>query len=1804
MFGSSSDLKLTEYTIQKTIHQSKQTIVYLAHHKKSAQEVVVKTTHPSYMGLNKDISILHEFKILDHLHQAGVMGPIGLDKSSTAPVLIMPFAGTNLGQKIDEGLTVAIFLKIAIQMSALLGKIHQANIVHQNISPENILWNSDTEQVLIIDFSVALTQSRNKSTENISKVPYRSLAYISPEMTGRMNREIDYRTDYYSLGVTFYELLSGKKPFHGDDSMEWVHCHIAKRPDPPSKMRASIPVILDTLILKLLSKDPEDRYQSSLGLVSDLKKIKKQWDQTQSCKPFELGLQDHPETFHISQKLYGREVEKKTLINIFSKAAMGSNEISLVSGFSGIGKSTLVNEIQHHVMQGKGIFISGKSDQFERTIPFFAIVQAFRKLVQHLLVGSEASLSQWKKQFLIALGANGKVVLDVIPEMKTIIGEQPAIPELNPAEEHNRFLFTFRDFLHVFSENRTPLVIFLDDLQWSDHASFKFIKTMAIDKELKFLFIIGAYRNNEVDRQHPLSRMIAEVDQITKIHHLLLRPLEESIVKQILTDSLHFQEHDSNSLARLIFNKTGGNPFFLNELLQTLYREDKIRFHFEEGRWQFDLDAIGKTTISENIVDFLSNRFKKLPRNAQRLIGLAACIGRSFKLGLLLQLAASPHRDVLETLEKALDEGILIPEEGANSFYYGANILDNDASYKQDLRFQFQHDQLQQAAYLLIECNERPQIHLQIGRLMIETTSEEDLEDFITIIVTQFNKGLSIIESNEEKEQLAKLNLKAGLKAYHSIAYLSALDFYLNGLRLLPETAWDTHYDLKFTLLKNASICSYLAGNLKQAEQFCQQLNNNARTDLEKAQIAMMQVVQYEVMEKLGDAIVLGIKGLSHLGIRQSATPGFFSIAKELIRLKWNLRNRQVAGLINLPMLSDTKQSLIMDLLVEISPLAYMTKNENLVAWLVFKQLNLTLKHGQTAASAYVYGVYGMFIQEIFGQYKKGYQFGQLSLKVSDLFENQKIKGRVLFCYALFIHHWNNPWKSVLPYFQQAIKAAYQTGDMYYLVFSSVNAIRWNPELNLETFYQDQTKNYTPVIEKSKYQDAKDFNAISSQMVANLIGKTGDIFSLSDDHFDEVDCLQRMFGAQNYSGASKYYLYKLQLHFLYDDFKLAHTFISKAGKWMKSLMGIQWTVEYCLFAFLTRSALYPSLSRRQKVLAWFKLRQGYRKMKKWSSHYPSNYLHFLKLMEAEQARISNDFSQATALYNQAFEAADKSGHLRYQALTRELAAKFYMDAGHEKISKLFLAEAYEIYGIWGAKRKRQYMEVHSPFLKASKILPTFLNGKMDRSEGTNTHLFDIHNGENLPEFIKSDELDLISVIKASQSISSEIDLESLLRILIKNVLENAGAQKVCLLLENRGDFTIEASGNSESGKIEVLQSIPVEQERNLTILGSGDSKLVPVFPSAILNYSLRTRNHVVLKDAASDHLFGNDPYIRYFHSKSLLSIPLLNKNKLVGILYLENNLIQDAFPSDRISVLQLLASQMAISIESATHYKNLKEEIYHRQLAEQSLKKAHNELEKKVEDRTIDLKKAKEEAEFANSAKSEFLANISHELRSPLQSIIGFSSFGREKSQTVSAEKIWDYFDTILTSGKGLLKLINDLLDLSKLEAAKMIYDMKKRNLYQMIKMVSNEFTSLIEEKGLCLEIAENNTPVEVFCDEYKIGQVIRNLLSNAIKFTPNGRRITLIIEYRDLLPGQQQTSKQTVPTALIRVSDQGIGIPENELESVFEKFVQSSKTKTGSGGTGLGLAICKEIVKAHHGRIWAENNPEGGATFSFVLPI
>lgn len=1497
MVEPAENFELSDYTILNTIFRSETSIVYLASHNGSGREVAVKTIRPSALTARKKSAVLREFTVMDHLRQAGVVDFVALDQTGASPALITSNSGIDLRQAAYDGLSIGDFLTIAIETGRYLGAIHRAGVVHQNITPENILWNPDTGKARIIDYSLAALRTRGKRGEKAEEIPYPSLAYISPEMTGRMNRQIDYRTDYYSLGVTFYELLTGKTPFRAKDRLEWFHFHIAKKPSPPSKIRNGIPPAIDEILLKLISKDPEDRYQSNDGMIADLRLVRTRWERGQSCDPFELGHRDIPKVFHISQKLYGRNRGKARLIDIFDSVSAGGNELALVSGYSGIGKSTLVNEIQSRVMQKNGIFISGKSNPLEKTIPFYAIVRAFRKLVGHLLAETEASLEKWKAQFLKALGVNGKVVLDVIPEMESIIGPQPEIPKLNPEEEQHRFLFTFRDFLALFRKNEIPLVIFLDDLQWSDNASFRFIKYMATDADLKYLFIIGAYRNNEVDARHPLNRMIPEVERIKTIHHIPLSPLDEGIVKQILMDSLHFSEQDAGPLGRLIFNRTNGNPFFLKEFLHALYRENKISFKNGEGQWKFDLDGIEKTRIDENIADFLSYRLKILPDRSQRILGMAACMGGDFHLGTILQLTGIRHSEAFDVIRTALQEGMIRPVEKGDAFVPGADTTDHESRLNNDSRFRFCHDQIQEAAYGLIGGEERSRAHLKIGRLMFEKTAPPRLDENTIAIVTQLNKGKSLLDNSGEKQTLAELNLRAGLRAAGSIAYQSALEYYATGLELLPETAWTTCYDLQFSLMKNASVCSYLVGNLKQAEAFSELLKENARTDLEKAEIAQMQVVQYEVMEKLGNAIETGMEGLGYLGVRQSVRPGPPAIMKELVKLWWNLRNRDVAELINLKPLTDRKQKQTMELLVEIAPLAYMTKNDNLVAWIIFKLLNITLEYGQAEASVYAYVVYGMFIQEIIGRYEKGYQFGKLALAASARFKNKKMEGRALFCYALFIHHWNHPWDSVTRYFRQAMDAAYRTGDMYYLVFSSVNVIRWNPRLDLQTFHHEQVKKYSPTINNSKYRDAKGFNAVSIQMAANLLGLTQDKFSFSDDEFDERDCLNRMIRAQNYSGVSKYYLYKMQILYLYGDARSASRFIPKAGKWMKSLMGIQWTVEYCLFSCLIRAAVYPSLSRKRKLIARVQMKRGIKKMKIRADHFSLNYQHHLNLMEAELARISNAFSTAASFYDRAVEAADKSGHRRYQALTRELAGRFYLGAGYEKFGRLYLKESYEAYAGWGAKRKLHQMDANFPFLRAAVHQPAIAAATQRDSDPTS---FAGRPREAAP----NDQLDLDSVIKACQSLSREMNLEKLMTVLIQLVMENTGAQRVVLALEKDGKLAVEAEGNIDQHDVTVLNSVALES-------------YAPGLPRSVIDHTVSAQKHTLSDNATGDDRFQSDPYIRSRQVKSMVCIPIMYTGKPTGILYLENNLATAVFSPERVRLSVTISGQAAISIENA-----------------------------------------------------------------------------------------------------------------------------------------------------------------------------------------------------------------------------------------------------------------------------------------------
>jgi predicted ATPase/GAF domain-containing protein/tRNA A-37 threonylcarbamoyl transferase component Bud32 len=1489
------------YKILEIIRQGRKTVIYRGESERDKKPIIIKALQAEYPSLRELAQLKHEYKLLKKLNLPGVSQPIAIEKYNHGLALILEdFGGESLQQLLDTSrISLVDCLKIAISITKNLGEIHQKNIIHKDIKTSNIIINRETKEVKLIDFELASElQSEHQKLSN-SNLLEGTLAYMSPEQTGRMNRLVDYRTDLYSLGVTLYEILTGLLPFQTSDPMEMVHCHIAKTPVPPHQQNSKIPPAVSDIVMKLLSKTPEDRYQSAFGLQADLQFCLDHLLCQGYIPHYSIGKQDVSAQFQIPQKLYGREGEVATLMATFERVSKGNMEMLLVYGYSGIGKSSLLHEIHKPVVRQRGFFISGKFEQFQRNIPYSALIQSFQELIQQLLSESEHQLAIWQEKLLAALGSNGQVIVDVIPEVELIIGKQPPIIQLGPTESQNRFNLVFQQFISVFAQPEHPLVLFLDDLQWADSASLKFIQLLITAAEIKYLLLMGAYRNNEVSPSHPLILTLEEIKKTgATVNGIDVKPLGLADINQLIADTLSCELERAKSLAELCLEKTMGNPFFLNQLLKSLYGEGLLFFDSTCGSWQWNIEQIQRIGITDNVVDLMVGKIQKLAAQSQEMLKLAACIGNRFDLEVLAIIREKLPSAVAFDLWEPLREGLIWPL--SDSYKIPLLFEQESPLGREKVAYQFLHDRVQQAAYTLIPQDERKKTHWKIGQLILNNTSQEELAEKSFDIVKHLNEGAELITSPEALYRLAELNLMAGNKAKASTAYEPALRYFRKGTEVLSGAIWQEYYDLALALYRERSECEYLCGNFEMAEELFDVILNQSKSNCEKADIQSIRLALYDNAGKYLENLQVGSEALKTFGIDipKNKEDILGELERELQLYRAHLARIKIAPLIDAPEIANPEMKACLKLLMTMAGPAYFT-DQDLLALILVKMVNISIQYGNSELSANGYAFWGAVTISRQGDYQSGYEFGQLALRLSEKQNNPKIECEVFNSVGAMIVPWLRPIKNSVSLLRKGYKKGVETLDVYgfycatnlisHRIFAGDNLSSIIEESNriLDFFYR--MKN---VVFANNLQMLRHF-------VFNLQGLTKDKFSLSDDEFDEFQSFQLLKEDLFLPGVAWYGIFKSLIFLLYGDYERALTQIQASQENQVYLSGLIVQMDHYFLYSLALTALYPSVSEEEQTVYEKTLENNQQKMKLLADNCPDNFLHKYLLIEAERARLWGKELEAMDLYDEAIASARKYEYRQNEALANELAAKFWLERGKEKIAKIYMQEAHYGYQLWGAKRKVEDLEEKYPQL-------------LWEGDQTKTVL-QTTSTTSLTTTSKGGLLDLTSVIKASLALAAEIVLEKLLAKLMKILIENAGAQTGFLMLEKEGRMLIEAKGSVSKDEVIVHQSIPVETSQQL--------------PLTLVNYVARTREYVVLNNTNATYRgrFTTDPYIVKNRPKSMLCMPIIHQGKLIGLLYLENNLTIGAFTPERLEILKILSSQAAISLQNAQLYVALHE---------------------------------------------------------------------------------------------------------------------------------------------------------------------------------------------------------------------------------------------------------------------------------------
>ncbi len=1490
-----SAIQFPGYTIENQLGETHYSSVYRARRQGEPGTVILKVIGINEPTTEQITRFKHENTVIQNLDIDGVVHTVDfIEKDGFAAIVLEDFGGVTLKEVIAESIDLERFLKLAIRLAQILGALHKVNVAHCDIKPSNILLNPESDTIKITDFCISeiVHVTEKIAPHNVFKG---TLAYISPEQTGRMNCGVDYRTDLYSLGVTFYEMLTGVVPFTFTDPLDVIHSHIAKQPVPPCELASHVPVAVSDIVMKLMAKSAEGRYQNSFGLAADLSECLSQLQAKGRVEPFTLGTRDFSLRFTLPRQLVGREKELEALFAAYDRAYRGNREVVVVSGAPGSGKTVLVQEIYKSIADRGGYFLSGKFDQFQESRPYSAIVQAFQGLVRQLLAENDDRIALWKHKLLSALGPNGRVITEVIPEIEHIIGIQSQVPELGPEETQNRFNLVFKNFVRIMAERDHPIVLFMDDLQWADSASLNLIQTLLTNRNLHYFLLVGTCRRSEVSDYHPLVMTIDILSAAgVPIQFIDLAELHRRDVNQLIASCLGCEPSASRSLADVVHEKTKGSPLFVHQFLKRLHDNAYLLLDPGKGGWIWDLAEIKRMHATENVVVFMAEKLHTLPAQMRQLIQVCAANGDRFDLETIAAVTHQPMNDILDVVDGLILEGLILRVQNHYRFY---------------------HDRIQEAAYSLVSEVDREQLHYRIGCFELQRTAPAKGYDRLFRICDQLNRAGACITNRPEKIRLAGLNLEAGIKAKASTAYAAAVSYLVAGCHLLNEAAWQTDYQLAYTLFIEQMECQFLNRNFGEAERLFEVIIAKAATKLDKAKAYNIMIVLYTSTRSAHEAIALGVEALKifDMHLKTDVSGGAFLV--ELIKARYYLKKVGIDNVTHLPMMQDEHLHTMHKLMLDIGLPAFYV-NPKLYALLTLKGVIATLKHGLMPHSSVAFISLASIVQGVQGKFELAERIGQMALQLNERFENRKIMGMVQHCYTLFMGHWKSHIRDSLLIYPRVYDNSINSGDFLWaghsiMVLADYRLILGSPlddVLNDLNRHQDFIEQLKDPITTNSYRH-------KLQFIRALKGLTAQRGELCEKGFDNTALIEQFKREGNYFGLFVLLRHNIVLHVLYRQFEKARSTAELSGKRSNPYGGTIYEVYHCFFyAIILISLLNEGETKRQKHYKKA-IRRHLRTLRKCARACPVNYKHLYDLVAAEAAGLKGRFLDAVKQYHAAISGAHTHKFLPDEAFAYERFAEFYLrwdckeEAGHA------ICMAYQKYSAWGAKAKLDDLWERYPDLLKVKAFSRMIETDSRTTSTEST----------------SGNLDLSTVLQASHIISSEILLDRLLSMTMHTAIASAGAQRGYLLLLSDGRLVIQASEDVDSGEKQVLQAMPLEACKELS--------------HGIVNYVYHSGESLILQDAAREGNFINDPHVTTRQCRSVLCLPILNKGVLTGILYMENNLASEAFTAERIEILKVISAQAAISIQNAQLYDSITSEIKVRKTTEEKYRTILEEMQ-------------------------------------------------------------------------------------------------------------------------------------------------------------------------------------------------------------------------------------------------------------------
>ncbi|MVF12716.1 diguanylate cyclase [Ketobacter sp. MCCC 1A13808] len=1485
-------LHIPGYSIEKLICSRNATRVYRARRLADGESVMLKCLGSEHEAREAIASLKHEYEIGRNLLAATVIRMHALEHYRNLPVVVLEdFGGDSLlNLMATHSFELAELLSIGAQLAQGLGEIHAANIIHKDINPSNVVYNPDTGVLKIIDFGISSSLTREQAAIVNPHIVEASLPYVSPEQTGRMNRSIDYRSDFYSFGVTLYELLTGKLPFTVFEPIEWFHSHIAKQPQPPHIVNPKIPQLVSDIVMKLMAKMAEDRYQSAKGIEADLRRCLNQLQSKGHIEHFDLGSEEIPQHFQVPQKLYGREQEIVRLLSTFDRITQGVNEITLVSGYSGIGKTCLIRELYKPITERRGYFISGKFDQLHRNIPYSAVLTALRDMMRQLLTESEERLLTWKQDILTAVGPNGQLITEILRELEFIIGPQAPVPQLPPVEAEQRFNRLFLNFIKVFARPLHPLVIFLDDLQWADSASLNLLEMLTHpDSGATHLLIIGAYRDNEVSPGHPLLLCIKSITEHgVPIDEIQLQSLSQINLIDLLADTLTSNPTEVAGLAGLVIQKTAGNPFFTEEFLKDLNKQKLIAYSLEKRCWQWDIEKIRTQQMTDNVVELMKDKLRQLQPESLQLMQLAACIGNRFRLRDLAVVSEQKHNIIAEHLRSAMSEGVIAPIGDA----YQLLELESSPEAEVTVEFAFAHDRIQQAAYSLLDDTSKQITHLKIGRLLQNNLPAHQHEQQLFDITNHLNLGVSFIKDQDERLQLCRLNLKAGQRAKAASAYQAAYLYFASALDLLPLQSWQSEYGLTLELHNEAAEAAYLSKDYDTMDRLLKTGFSSAAGELDKVKLILVQISALIARGRLADAVQLAKPLMSKFGRkhRYPENPGKLHVVIEVFKNLWALRKPDITAMAKAPAMTDPNHIAAHDIGERVGS-AVIFIQPDMFAMMALRSVRIQYQFGHCTNSLGSWAVYGMVLASQLNRVDEGHAFGRLSLELANRFQFRPMQTRCMHVFNAMVRHWKEPVQTTIEPLKQTYRMAMENGDFEYAVLA------WEISLYnlLDAGYdllqlKQELQQCHAAVKSLKQGNNLDYVSALLQVCDNLLGLAKNPAVLTGAQYNIEQKRQQHAQIGDKTLISTDHELSIWLRYLFGDIKGALEQADSTAIEDSLVGGFFKTARVYMVDALIRLANVADADSTQKRKLLRQVKRVHTKLKAWAKSCPENYRHKVLIVEAERLRVTGKQYKANTLFDEAIQCSADNGFIQEQALASELCACMHLAAGRITVARPYLIQARDLYARWGAQAKVQNLHQRFPHL----LMELRQNEPASPRLGTQTE--------------RLDSIDITALMKALKSIADEKIHSRMLEAIIATSVEFAGAQRGLLILRNaEGLYCIEGESSVESTP-RVLQSLPIEQ-------GS--------LPQALVNYVMRTQTSVVIHDAQTKQNeipgLDLDDYIHQHQVRSVLCLPIVSGSgdsvELIGLLYLENNLATGTFTQERFDTLEIIVMAAAGRLE-------------------------------------------------------------------------------------------------------------------------------------------------------------------------------------------------------------------------------------------------------------------------------------------------